>query len=333
MNNSLYNVLEVQETASPEDIKKAYRKLSMTYHPDKNKNSQESTEKFQKINEAYEILGDPDKKREYDMSKNNPFIRMMSGQHGMPPGMAHGMAPGMAHGMPPGMNSVDELFSNLFGMPFMGMNMNMNMGPPEMQFGPNVRVFHNGHQVNMQQPGFGQKPTPIVKNINVPIDKILTGTTIPVDIERWLIENGSKIFEHETVYVTVPKGIDEGEIIVLKDKGNIINNDNKGDIKIFIKIDNNTDFKRSGLDLIFEKAITVKEALCGFSFELKYITGKIYTITNNSGNIISHGYKKIIPNMGFTRDDHTGNLLILFEVKFPEKISEDIITALKAIDF
>jgi curved DNA-binding protein len=75
MNNSLYNVLEVQETASPEDIKKAYRKLSMTYHPDKNKNSQESTEKIQKINEAYEILGDPDKRREYDMTKNNPFLK------------------------------------------------------------------------------------------------------------------------------------------------------------------------------------------------------------------------------------------------------------------
>ena len=319
MNKSFYNVLEVPETASPEDIKKAYRKLSMMYHPDKNGNSKESTEKFQKISEAHEVLGDPDKRREYDMTNNNPFMKMMSGQHGMPHGMQHGM------------NTVDELFSNLFGMPFMGMN--MGMGSPDMQFGPNVRVFHNGHQVNMQPPGYGQKPTPIIKNINVPIDKILTGTTIPVDIERWLIENGTKIFEHETVYVTVPKGIDEGEIIVLKDKGNIVNDDNKGDIKIFIKIDNNTEFKRSGLDLIFEKTITVKEALCGFSFELKYITGKVYTITNNSGNIISHGYKKIIPNMGFTRDDHTGNLLIAFEVKFPEKISEDIITALKAIDF
>jgi hypothetical protein len=207
------------------------------------------------------------------------------------------------------------------------------MGQPDMNFGPNVRVFHNGRAVNMNPPGYNQKPQPITKNVVVPIDKILTGTTIPVDVERWLIENGLKIFEHETVYVTVPKGIDEGEIIVLKDKGNIVNDDNKGDIKIFIKIENNTEFKRSGLDLILEKTITVKEALCGFSFELKYITGKVYTITNNSGNIISHGYKKIIPNMGFTRDDHTGNLLIAFEVKFPEKLPEEILASLKAIDF
>jgi DnaJ-class molecular chaperone len=318
MSNSFYNILEVPETATPDEIRKSYRRLSMLYHPDKNGNSQESTEKFQKISEAYEVLSDPERKREYDMTQNNPFLKMMSGQHGSPNGM----------------NPVDELFSSIFGMPFMGMNMGMG---PDMPFGPNVRVFHNGRPVqpgfgNMS-PGFGEKPTPIIKNVIVPIDKILTGTTIPVEIERWLIENGTKIFENETVYVTVPKGIDEGEIIILKEKGNVMSDANKGDIKIFIKIENNTEFKRSGLDLILEKTITLKEALCGFTFELKYISGKIYTITNNSGNIISNGYKKLIPNMGFTRDDHTGNLLIIFNVIFPEKLPEDVLASLKAINF
>jgi DnaJ family protein A protein 2 len=165
------------------------------------------------------------------------------------------------------------------------------------------------------------------------MEQVLTGANIPVDIERWIMENGIKILEHETVYVTVPKGIDEGEIIMLKDKGNIMSETNKGDIKIFVKIENNTEFKRSGLDLILEKTITVKEALCGFSFELKYITGKVYTITNNSGNIISHGYRKIIPNMGLSRDNHTGNLLIIFDVKFPEKLPEEILASLKEIPF
>ena len=109
MNNSFYNVLDIPETASQPDIKKAYRALSMIHHPDKNNNSQESTEKFQKISEAYEVLSDPEKKKEYDMTRNNPFMKMMSGQHGQ-----HGQ-----HGMHP----VDELFSTLFGMPFMNMNM------------------------------------------------------------------------------------------------------------------------------------------------------------------------------------------------------------------
>ena len=126
------------------------------------------------------------------------------------------------------------------------------------------------------------------------------------------MQNGLKVMENETVYVTVPKGIDEGEVILLKDKGNVARDDCKGDLKIIIKIENNTDFKRSGIDLIYDKTITIKEALCGFSFELKYITGKIYTINNNSSNIISNGYRKTIPNMGFSRDNHTGNLIIIF---------------------
>jgi DnaJ-class molecular chaperone len=316
-NLNFYNILEVPETAGPDEIKKSYRRLSMLHHPDKNGNSDASKEKFQKISEAYEVLGDAEKKQEYDMTRNNPFIKMMSSPNGATSG------------------SVDELFSTLFGMPFFTGG---NMGNPGLSnMGPNVRIFHNGMPVNMnmgfgQQP-FMQKPPSIMATIVVPIDKILLGTTVPIDIERWIIENGNKVFEHEIVYVTIPKGIDEGEIIVLQGKGNVASESNKGDIKIFVKVENNTPFKRSGLDLILEKTITVKDALCGFSFELKYLTGKVYTITNNSGNIISHGYKKVIPNMGFERESHKGNLIILFDVQFPEKLAPETIDALKAISF
>jgi DnaJ-class molecular chaperone len=314
MSENYYNLLEVSENASPDEIKKSYRKLSMMYHPDKNKNNPDATAKFQKISEAYETLSDTDKKKEYDLTRNNPFIKMMNGQH-----------------MNTGANPIDEIFSNFFGVPFGSMpsfpgNANTHS--------PNIRIYHNGVPVNAQ--GFAQglqKPTPIIKNVVVPIDKILTGTTLPVEVERWIIQNGNKEFEHETVYVQVPKGADEGEIIVLREKGNVINENCKGDIKLFIKIENDTEFRRVGLDLLLEKTITVKEALCGFSFELKYITGKVYTINNFSGNIISHGYRKLIPNMGFSRDQHTGNLVIIFNVKFPDKLSEEVMEQLKMINF
>ena len=318
MSDNLYEILEVPETSSIDEIKKAYRRLSMMYHPDKNKNNPDATAKFQKISEAYETLGDSDKKKDYDAMRNNPFIKMMNGQTGNPNVQ----------------NPMEDLFTNLFGgMPFSHMSsFGHTQGPPP--FAGNIRVFHNGIPVNPQ--GFVQglqKPTPIIKNLIVPIDKILTGTTIPVDIERWIIQDGNKVFENETVYVTVPKGIDDGEIIVLRDRGNVARDDCKGDIKLFIKVENDTEFKRSGLDLIYEKIISVKEALCGFTFELKYITGKVYTINNNSGNIISHGYRKIIPNMGFTREQHSGNLIIIFMVKFPEKLTEETMEQLKQIDF
>ena len=318
MSDNFYNILEINENAGADEIKKSYRKLSMMYHPDKNKNNPEATAKFQKISEAYETLGDAEKKKGYDAMRNNPFVKMMG---------------------TPGQNPMEDLFANLFGgIPFGHMqSFGPGQGPPFGQgtpFGANVRIFHNGVPVNPQ--GFAQgiqKPTPIIKNLVIPLDKILTGTTIPVDIERWIIEDGNKVFENETVYVTVPKGIDEGEIIVLRDRGNVAREDCRGDIKLFIKVENDTEFKRSGLDLILEKTISIKEALCGFTFELKYITGKIYTINNSSGNIIYNGYKKTIPNMGFSRDQHTGNLIIIFNVKFPEKLTEETMDQLKKIDF
>ena len=116
----------------------------------------------------------------------------------------------------------------------------------------------------------------------------------------------------------------------MQNKGNIVSDDCKGDIKLFIKIENNTEFQRVGLDLIYEKTISVKEALCSFSFELKYISGKVYTINNSLGNIINHGYRKIIPNMGLSRGEHKGNMIIHFHVEFPEKLTEEQIVKLDA---
>lgn len=332
MGDNFYNILEVPETASADEIKKAYRRLSLIHHPDKNNNSPESATKFQKISEAYETIGDAEKKREYDLTRNNPFIKMMGGNQGMP--MGHMDPMGSMGSM--GQNAMDDLLSSLFGFPMQGQSQGFPMSHMQTQgfppsFGQNVRVFHNGRPVNMAHQQ--QKPAPIIMSISVPIDKILSGTTVPIDVERWILENGNKVHEHETIYVTVPKGIDEGEIIVLKDKGNVINDDIKGDVKVVIKIENNTNFTRSGLDLVLPKSISIKEALCGFTFEVKYITGRTYTINNNAGNIIPNGYKKIIPNMGFTRDGHTGNLIIVFDVKFPEKLSEASLEALKKIDF
>ena len=328
MSDNFYKVLGVDEKASKEEIKKSYRTLQMKYHPDKNNNSQDAINMTQKLNEAYETLGDDEKREEYDMTRNNPFLKggsnmdvpmddiinMMFGGMGIP-GIRVGGFPGMNMGGMGGMN--------MGGMGGMG-------GFPGMPPGTKIHFFQGGNPMNFQQL---QKPQSITKNIVIKLSQVLTGATIPLEIERWLMENGIKVFETETIYVTVPKGVDDGEMILLKDKGNIINENCKGDIKIFVKIENDSIFKRVGLDLILEKKITLKEALCGFSFELTYINGKSYTLNNNAGNIIPHGFRKIIPNMGLERDQHKGGMIIEFNVQFPEKLSEPIITALKSIDF
>jgi DnaJ family protein A protein 2 len=120
-------------------------------------------------------------------------------------------------------------------------------------------------------------------------------------------------------------------MIVLKDQGNIINESCKGDIKILIKVENETKFERRGLDLIFHHHISLKNSLCGFSFELKHLNGKVYTINNNSGNIIPPDFEKIIPNMGLMREGCIGSLIIHFHVTFPETLSLNIIEKLSSI--
>jgi DnaJ-class molecular chaperone len=307
MSESYYKILGVNEKASKDEIKRAYRSLSLKHHPDKNKGDKMSESMFQKISEAYETLGDDQKREEYDMQSKNPFMRMNShyGDDG-------------AMEVP-----IDEIFNAFFGM---GGIPGMPFGMGRMPSGSNIHIFRNGVPINVGDSL--QKPSPIVKTVTIDICSVLTGTTLPLEIERWIHENGNKVFEKETIYVDIHKVIDVNEIIILREKGNVINDRVKGDIKIFIKVENNTEFIRNGLDLKIDKKISLKESLCGFSFELKYINGKTYTLNNNKGSIIPPEYVKVIPNMGLTREGKTGNLLITFHVEFPVSLTDEKINKL-----
>jgi DnaJ-class molecular chaperone len=310
MEENYYTALEIPENAKLDEIKKSYRRLSLKYHPDKNPNDVDAVNKFHKITEAYETLSNEEKRHEYDTMRNNPFAKMF--QKGGGSSMDQ-------------FDPMEEMMANIFGMPF-GMKGGMGMG-----FGsPNIHIFKNGMPVNFGAQAL-QKPTPIIRTLLITMEQVLIGATVPLDIERWIFENGNKIFEKETLYIDIPKGIDDNEIIMIREKGNIVNDICKGDVKLFIKVTNNTDLHRNGLDLILEKKISLKESLCGFSFDLKYVNGKNYTINNHSGNIIPPGYKKIIPSMGLTREKHTGNLIIVFEVEFPTKLKEETLMKLNEI--
>ena len=159
----------------------------------------------------------------------------------------------------------------------------------------------------------------------------MNGANIPVEIERWIVQEGAKVMEKETIYVEIPQGVDDNELIVLKDRGNVANEMCKGDVKVFIKVDNHTNFKRNGLDLIVEKHITLKESLCGFKFELAHLNGKTYTINNNEGSIVTPSYFKAIPEMGLKRNGHSGNLVVTFDIIFPETLTSEQIKGLKSI--
>ena len=75
----------------------------------------------------------------------------------------------------------------------------------------------------------------------------------------------------------------------------------------------------------------MKDALCGFVFDMTYLDGRVYKINNNSGNVIANNYNKVLPGMGMKREQHVGNLIINFTVAFPEKLTEEQINGLRAI--
>ena len=325
-----YKILEVNEGASLDEIKKSYRKLSLKCHPDRNLGDPDATKKFQKITEAYETLSNDEKRNEYNMMRNNPFF-------------SGGVQNGGVH-----FQEMDDLFSMFFGGgmsggPFQGMHSQGHGFPQNQGFsqhhgfpggifggipGGNIRIFRNGVQVN---PTMMEKPQPIVKNIEINMEQVLIGCKIPIEVERWVIENGNKVIENVTIYVEIFKGIDSNEIIILKEQGNVLNDMCKGDVKIFIKVANHPRFERRGLDLIYFHNISLKDALCGFTFELKHLNGKSYTINNKKGNIIPPNYEKIIANMGLTREEHIGSLIICFKVDFPETLNEKQIDELSTI--
>ena len=86
------------------------------------------------------------------------------------------------------------------------------------------------------------------------------------------------------------------------------------------------------MDLILKRKINLKEALCGFSFEIQHLNGKILAIQNkNNITVITPNYKHVVPNMGMIRDNNSGNLIIEFDVEFPEKLTLDQIEKIRNI--
>jgi DnaJ-class molecular chaperone len=288
---TLYETLGVEPDANDEQIKKAYKKLAFQFHPDRNSDPSAHA-KFQEINEANEVLSDPNKRGQYDNQLNG--------------------VPAMQF------RDFNDIFRSFFGGGVgVGPEMHMFHG---MQGGPNV-FFQNM-----------SKPMPIVKTLNITMEQAYLGGSFPIEYERWNITGNTRVDERVMMYITVPSGIDDNEMLIVPDNGNTINGTAKGDVKINMQITNTTEFKRQGLDLIYKKTVTLKEALCGFDFETKHINGKTLAFKNTANPfIIKPGFKKVIPEFGMKRENNTGNLIIDFDIVFPDQLTPEQIKTLSEI--
>lgn len=276
MNNleECYNILEISNESSIDNVKKQYRKLSLKYHPDKNNNT--TSEIFKKITAAYDFIlnNNGEKLNKTIISKQNYYNNKY--------------------------NNHERCNNN----------------------------YKNDNYI-YEKYIYEKYNDDILKILEISFDQAYNGCSIPISINRKIIYNNIINEENETLYVNIPNGIDNNEIIILENKGNNINN-YYSNVKITIKLLEHNNFKREGLDIYFKLNLSFKESLIGFEYILKHLNNKNYKIKSKEGEIITNNTKMVLHNLGFCRNDYYGNLIITFNINY-QKLHPNMINKLREI--
>jgi curved DNA-binding protein len=239
-----YKVLGVDKTATPEEIKKAFRRLALKYHPDKTKGDKTAEEKFKDINEANEVLSDPEKRKKYDQFGHDWAQYQEAGQHGEKFDWSK-----YAQGPAGGRRSETTDFSEIFGGGGAGDFFEMLFGQP---FG-----------------GRREKPVPL-KGIDLEAEMDLSLEDSYHGATRMLKVDG------QTLRIKIDPGIKHGQVLRLPGKGGAgLNGGPGGDLYLTAKIREHPEFKREGNDLYCDLPVGLYTAVLGGKVEVRTLKGKI----------------------------------------------------------
>ena len=295
-----YEVLGIQKGASEDEIKKAYKKLARKYHPDMNPGDKEAEEKFKEVNEANEVLSDPEKKARYDQF----------GFAGVDPNYGAG-ARGGAYGGGFDFGDLGDIFGSFFGGGFGG---GQRRNPNAPQRGESIRASVS---VSFTEAAFGcEKSVTLERSEQCPTCKgngCAPGTTpeicpdchgtgtvqtrrqTPMGV---FASNGpcrkcggtgrlihqpcpncrgtGAVRKRKTIKVNIPAGIDHGQTISLRGQGNAGKNGGPaGDLLITVMVQPHELFHRDGVDVFCEAPITFAQAVLGAELEIPTIDGKV----------------------------------------------------------
>jgi DnaJ-class molecular chaperone len=351
MTHNLYKILEVDNNASIDDIKKAYKKLAITHHPDKNKNKQEAETKFKEISNAYSILSNPETKEKYDMLGDERYNNDGGG------------------GFQQQDVNVDELFQQLFGSRRGGGN---PFGHHDMFSG--FGGFGGFSSDN------GNKCNNTVKTFNITLDDIYNGINknIKLNIKKnckkchttcskcngmgiiqqlmqlgpmtqiiqsqchncggsgIAIKNnkncdeckGLGIYEIEHIAnLSMPKGFDAQHTLFEGLGEQPKNNKQKpGDLILEFKLSDHKLFTKNNNDLLYKYSLTLTESIIGKSIIIDYFEEQIKINTNQFG-IINPSKQYIIKNRGLPiqNTNKMGNMIIEFNITYPKLNNNEII--------
>lgn len=346
MGKDYYKILGLARGATEDDIKKAYRKMALKYHPDKNK-APGAEEKFKEVAEAYEVLSDKRKREIYDQY----------GEEGLKGGFGGTTSGGTGgpnttnftytfHGDPRatfaeffGTNNPFESFftggsapgsgSSGFGDllddhddPFGFVNLGATLGG----FGPSRTPFRS-HSFNVggSQNRAKEKPQdpPIEHDLYVTLEDLFKGVTKRMKISRRVVGNDGSIRKEEKVLtINVKPGWKTGTKITFQREGDQAPNKIPADIVFIIRDKPHQHFKREGCDLKYTCRVNLKEALCGTRVEVPTLSGDRVTLNMTDEIIRPTTLKRILGRgMPMPKDPtKRGDLLVTFDIVFPERI-------------
>ncbi len=288
-----YKILGVDKNASEGDIKKAYRKLARKLHPDLNPNDKEANKKFQQVNEANEVLSDPEKRKKYDKygqdwSHAEEFEKARQSQ-GRPAESAAGY--------------------NFSGNDAGGYNFSGS------EFGGNFSDFFSSMFGQGEGKGSGRQAKYRGEDYNAELH--LNLEDVYTTQKQTLTVNGKKI------RITIPAGVENGQVIKLSGHGGEgVNGGPKGDLYITFVIADNSVFKRDGNNLNITVVIDLYTAVLGGEVVLETLSGKIKLKVNPE---TQNGTKIRLKGKGFPmykNEGQFGDLFVTYSVKLPTNLTE-----------
>ena len=311
-----YQILGVAKTASADEIKKAYRKLALKYHPDKNPGDKEAEEKFKEISEAYAVLSDAEKRQQYDTFGSTGFKQRYSQEDIFRNfdlndilrqfGFGGGFRPGGAGGFhTSGFRSAGggSPFDNIFGGAGMRGGCGGGCGPQPVKGGDLTCELH------------------------ISLEDVLHGAEKTISLRQGP--------QTQNVSVKVPKGIEDGKRLRLSCKGGASSSGGPaGDLYLKVHVADHPVFQRVEDDLVVEHRIPFSEACTGTTIEVTTLDGKKFNVKVPAG--VQQEAKLRIKGHGLPAGPigQRGDLLVKIAVRIPKTLTpeqEEAVQALAAV--
>lgn len=305
MPEDYYQILGVRRDASQAEIQKAYRELARKYHPDMNPGDKDAKKKFQRIQNAFEVLNDPKKREMYDRYGSSFETFGAGGSRG---GTTWSTGPSG------GFAFEDIDLSQFFGERFGGAGIDL---------GEIFNQFRRGASTRSRTSTRQRRGADLEHEITIPFTTAVTGGEVELSVPR---PSG----RYETIAVKIPPGIEEGKRIRLRGQGEPVEGGLAGDLLLTVHVEPHPWFQRKGNDLIVRVPVTLAEAALGAKVDIPTPKG---TVTLQVPPGTSSGQKLRVRGYGVApRTGTPGDLLAEIQIVLPKTLDESERDAIRQID-